>query len=163
MDKSPRLILLMAALMIGLCLHTSSVWAKDDSPTQVVKDFTKAYYMLEPSMANFLSQDAKTNENGVDMVDLYLRLKNREAYNRGYKLSYLQMKPILMKTKVLDLEDSSAQVQIEVTTIRSINPLYRIVGFVFSLLKEHKVQDTITLVKEDGLWKIGPGAFNLPS
>ncbi len=72
------------------------------------------------------------------------------------------MKPILMKTKVLTMDDSSAQIQIDTINIRSINPLFRIVGYIFCLLEEHEVQDTISLVKEEGIWKIGPGAFDLP-
>ena len=162
MKKSPRLISLVAALLIGLCLHASSAWAEGSAPAQVVKDFTKAYYMLNPSMADFLSKDALINENDVDMVELYLRLQDNDAYSRGYKTSYLQMKPILMKTTVLSMDDSTAEIQINATTIRSINPLYRIVGYVFCILEEHKVQNTITLVKEEGAWKIGPGAFDLP-
>ena len=162
MKKSPRLISLLAALLIGLCLHASSAWAEGNAPTQVVKDFTKAYYMLDPSMADFLSEDALINENDVDMVELYLRLQESDAYSRGYQTSYLQMKPILMKTTVLSMDDSTAQIQINATTIRSINPLYRIVGYVFCILEEHESQDTITLVKEEGAWKIGPGAFDLP-
>lgn len=162
MKKSPRLISLVAALLIGLSLHASSAWAEGSAPAQVVKDFTKAYYMLDPSMADFLSEDALINENDVDMVDLYLRLQDRDAYNRGYQTSYLQMKTILMKTTVLSMDDSTAQIQIKATTIRSINPLYRIVGYVFCILEEHEVQDTISLIKEDGAWKIGPGAFDLP-
>ena len=162
MKKSPRLISLLAALLIGLVLHASSAWAEGNSPAQVVKDFTKAYYMLEPSMADFLSEDALINENDVNMVELYLRLQENDAYNRGYQTSYLQMKPILIKTTVLSMDDASAQIQINATTIRSINPLYRIVGYVFCILEEHEVEDTISLVKEEGAWKIAPGAFDLP-
>ena len=133
MRKNPRLISLMAALLIGLCLYASSAWAEGSSPAQVVKDFTKAYHMLDPSMADFLSKDALINENDVDMVELYLRLQENDAYNRGYQTSYLQMKPILIKTTVLSMDDASAQIQINATTIRSINPLYRIVGYVFCI------------------------------
>jgi hypothetical protein len=162
MKKSARLISLMAALLIGLVFHASSAWAEGNSPAQVVKDFTKAYFMLEPSMADFLSEDALFNENDVNMVDLYLRLQENDAYSRGYQTSYLQMQPILLKTTVLSMDDASAQIQINATTIRSINPLYRIVGYVFCLLEEHAFEDTIFLVKEDGAWKIAPGAFDLP-
>jgi hypothetical protein len=161
MKKSPRLICLAAALVIGLSLHAASAWA-ETSPSQVVKDFAKAYYMLDPSMADFLSKDALTNENDVDMVALYLRLQDNDAYNRGYKTSYLQMKPILLKTTVLNQDDASATIKLDATTIRSINPLFRIVGYIFCLLEEHEAQDTISLVKEDGVWKISPGALSLP-
>jgi hypothetical protein len=162
MKKSFKLISLVSALLVGLSLYASSVWAETNSPTQVVKDFTKAYYMLDPSMADFLSKDALINENDVNMVEVYLRLQETDAYNRGYKTSYLQMKPILLKTTVLNMDDASAQIQINATNIRSINPLFRIVGYIFCLLEEHDVQDTLNLIKEDGAWKIAPGAFNMP-
>ena len=161
MKKKPGLILLAAALLI--CLYASSAWAEGNSPTAVAKEFTKAYCMLDPSMGNFLSKEGQTNENDVDMVELYLRLQATDAFNRGYNISYLHMQPILIKAKVLSMDDSSAQIQMNVTTIRSINPLYRMVGYIFGLLEEHEVQDTLSLVKEDGVWKIGPGAYNLPS
>lgn len=161
MKKNPGLILLAAALLIGL--YASAAWAEGNSPTKVAKEFTQAYYMLDPAMADFISEEGQTNENDVNMVELYLRLQEKDATDRGYKVSYLHMKPILMKTTVLSMDDSSAQIQMNVTTIRSINPLYRIVGYVFGLLEEHEAQDTLSLIKEDGEWKIGPGAYNLPS
>ena len=162
MKKNRRLISIVAALAIGLCIHVSSAWAKDGSPATVVKDFAKAYFMLDASMAAYLSKDARFNEEEVDMVDFYLETKAFEAYNRGYKMSYLKMRPAVMKIKVLSMDDSSAKIQYNAIALRSINPLYGIVGVVFGLLEDHEVQDIITVVKEDGEWKIGPGAFDLP-
>ncbi|MBA3010935.1 MAG: hypothetical protein KKF12_08875 [Proteobacteria bacterium] len=162
MKKSRRLIPLVAALIIGLGIHASFAWAEGNSPTKVVEDFAKAYFMLDPAMATYLSHDAKTNENDVDMVELYLRLQALDAYNRGYQTSYLQMHPILMKTRVLSMDDSSATIQFDAIAIRNINPLYRIVGYVFGLLEEHSFQDTLVVVNEDGEWKVGPGALGLP-
>jgi len=31
------------------------------------------------------------------------------------------------------------------------------------MLEEYKVQDVITVVKENGEWKIAPGAFDMPT
>jgi hypothetical protein len=162
MKKSRKLISLVAALLIGFVFTASFAWAEGNSPEHVAKEFTKAYCMLKPAMADFLSEDALINENDVNRVELYLSLKEKDAYNRGYQTSYLQMQPILIKTSVLSMDDASAQIQVTATTIRSINPLYRIVGYVFCILEEHEVQDTISLVKEDGAWKIGTGAFDMP-
>lgn len=161
MEKTHRLILAIAALVIGLGIHASSAWAGGDLPSKVAKDFANAYFMLDESMADYLSQDARINENKVDMVELYLRIRADEAGKRGYKKSYLRMRPILMKTKVLNMDDSSATIQLKATAIRNINPLYRIVGYVFGLVEEHEFQDTLLLVKENGEWKVGPGAFDL--
>ncbi len=162
MEKSHRLILALVTLVMGLGFYTSSAWAGGELPSKVVKAFANAYFMLDESMADYLSQDARINENRVDMVELYLRIRAEEARNRGYQTSYLQMRPILLKTRVLSIDDASATVWVEATNIRNINPLYRIVGYVFGLLEEHQVQDTLQLVKENGEWKVGPGAFGLP-
>ena len=63
---------------------------------------------------------------------------------------------------MLKSDDTTAEILVNATTIRAINPLYRAVGFIFGMIDEHETQDVITLVKEDGEWKIGPGAFDLP-
>lgn len=161
MNKCSRLISLMVVLVAGLCFHTSSALAEGNTPESAAKGFAKAYYMLDASMAEYLSADAKINENDVDMVELFLRLKDEDARNRGYKTSYLQMQPILIKAEVVEKGEDTAVVQVNTTALRSINPLYRAVGWIFGLIEEHEFETTYTLVKEDGLWKVGPGALNL--
>ncbi len=160
MNKTPRLVSLIAALVIGLCLSASSAWAEGTTPESVAKNFTKAYYMLDESMADYLSADALVNENDVDMVELFLRLKEENARNRGYKMSYLQMHPILLKTEVLEQTEDSATIRLDTTALRSINPLFRIVGYIFGLIQEHEFETTLSLVNEEGVWKVGPGALN---
>ena len=162
MKKGRKLISIGIVLFIIFCIHVSSAWAEGSSPSTVVKDFARDYFMLNSSMAAYLSKDARINENEIDMVDFFLETKASDARNKGYKISYLQMLPVNMKTKVLSMDESSATVQFNAITLRSINPLYRITGFIFGLLDEHEVQDVISVVKEDGEWKIGPGAFDFP-
>ncbi len=67
-----------------------------------------------------------------------------------------------MKIKVLNVNDSRATIEFDAIAIRSINPVYRIIGSVLGLLDEHKVHDIITVIKQEGEWKIGPGAFEMP-
>ncbi|MBT3178813.1 MAG: hypothetical protein HOG03_03085 [Desulfobacula sp.] len=162
MKQGRKLIAIMVVLLVSLGIQSSSAWAKGGSPAKVVKDFGRAYFMLDPSMTSYLSEGALINENEEGTVDLYLEARAAEAKNLGYKTSYLQLLPIGIKTKVLNMDDSSAKIQFNAMTIRSINPLFRIVGFIFGLIEENEVEDIITLVKEDGEWKIGPGAFDMP-
>lgn len=157
MNTLPRLTSLLAVLV--LLISASPAWAEGSGPDAVAKKFVKAYYMLDDSMADYLSADALTNENDVDMVDLYLRLRDDEARRRGYKMSYLQLYPILIKATVVEADDETAVVSLNTTALRSINPLYRSVGYIFCLIKEHEFDTTLTLVKEDGQWKVGPGAL----
>ena len=155
-------IITAAILATALCLAGSQAWAKGNSPETVVKEFATAYFMLDEKMGDYLSRSALGGEEQVDTVALYLEMRTREAQSRGYDLSYLQMKPILMKTKVLEQDDAGALVAFEADALRSVNPLFRIVGWIFGLLEEHTYSDTIRLVREDGAWKVGPGAFDLP-
>lgn len=163
MKKDRNLISIITALVCICCIQVSSARAEEAaSPASVVKEFAKAYFMLDDSMAAYLSKDALLNEAQVDMVDLYLDQKEFDAHSQGYRLSYFQMLPLNMKANVVSRDDTSAKVEFSATNVRSINPLYRIIGFVFCLMDEHEVKETITLVKEDGAWKIEPGAFDLP-
>ena len=152
---------LLAAIFIGLCFFASPSWAEGGSPESVAEHFVKSYYMLDSDMATQLSEDALTNDEDVNLVDLYLRLKDDEARNRGHQTTYLRMFPILMKTHLVSMDDEQAVVQVETTALRSINPLYRAVGYIFCLLQEHEFDTTLTLVKEDGQWKVGPGAIEI--
>jgi len=161
MNTRTKLIFILTALTIGLCLSASCAWAGGSSPAAVAKQFTKSFYMLDDDMAEYLSEDALTNDNDVNMVELFLRLKQDEARNRGYDVSYLQMFPILTKTHVVSMDDQTAVVDVKITALRSINPLYRAVGYIFCLLEEHDFDTTLTLVKEDGEWKVGPGVLAL--
>ncbi len=162
MRKNHKVIWAVVLLFVFLCIHVSPLSAENTSPVKSVENFAKAYFMLDNSMAEHLSKDAFVNDKSVNMVDLYLEKKGMEAHNCGYKITYLQKTPTHMKIKILNKDDSRATVEFDAITIRSINPVYRIVGSVLGILEEHKVHDIITLIKEEGEWKIGPGAFEMP-
>ena len=162
MKTRSRMISLLAALLIGLCIHVPVVLAEEaNTPESAVKAFAGAYFMLDETMTDHLSQDALVNEHGVNMVELFFRVKEQEAVSRGYELDYLKMRPILMKTQVVSEDDKAATIALTAALIRSINPLYRMVGYVFGLMEEHEVRTTVTVVKENGTWKVGPGALGL--
>jgi len=162
MKKEFRLISIIIALFIFLSVIPSSILAGDGAAEKVVKDFAKAYFMIDQSMAEHLSEKAFINKNGVNLVDLYINKKVLEAQSQGYKLSFLQKKPTKINTKILNADESSAKILFNATTIRNINPLYRIIGSVSGVLEEYKIQNIITVVKENGTWKIAPGAFDMP-
>jgi hypothetical protein len=158
-----RLIAAAAVLLAAVFIHASSALAEETStPEGAVKAFAQQYFMLDSAMADYLTRDALFNEHDVNLVDLYFYKKEQEARDRGYDIDYLKMRPILMKTRVLEQDEDTAVIEFSGVVIRSINPLYRIVGYVFGLIQEHEVRTTLTVVKEDGSWKVGPGAFDLP-
>ncbi|HKL00705.1 MAG TPA: hypothetical protein VJ943_10635 [Desulfotignum sp.] len=164
MKNRSRLLPLLIALLMGLCIHASSALAEEGhTPESVVKAFAGAYFMLDETMVDYMSRDALFNENDVNRVDLYFRVKAQEAASRGLDIDYLKMRPILMKTQVVSEEEDTAVIAFRAVMIRSINPLYRIVGYVFGLIEEHEFETTVTAVKEEGTWKVGPGGFAFPA
>ncbi len=159
-----RSILPLIVLSMALCLYAPpALAASADSPEEAVKSFARNYFMLDADMANYLSREALYNENDVNRVDMFFRLKEQDAAERGLEMEYLKMRPLLMKTRVVEENEDTAVVEFSAVMIRSINPLYRIVGYVFGLLEEHEFETTVTAVKEDGTWKVGPGGFRLPA
>lgn len=159
-----RSISLLIVVFMALGFYASLVQAKTvDSPEEVVKAFTHKFFMLDEDMSNFLSREALYNENDVNRVSMYFRLQEQDAAQRGLEMDYLKMRPLLMKTRVVEQDEDTAVIELSVVMIRSINPLYRIVGYIFGLIKEHEFETTVTAVKEDGTWKVGPGGFPLPA
>lgn len=159
MNKTFRRLSFLSALIICLVLNASPAMAEGNTPESAAKAFTKAYYMLDDSMADYLSSNALFNENEADMVELFFRKKSDQARNLGYRLTYLQMHPILIKTEVVAQTEETATVRVNTAALRSINPLFRMVGWIFGLIEEHNFETTLSLVREKGTWKVGPGAL----
>ncbi|MCD4721542.1 MAG: hypothetical protein K8S13_17020 [Desulfobacula sp.] len=157
---SLRKFFFLTALVVGLCIHSSTAFA--ESPEKVAVKFAKAYYMLDASMEEYLCEACKTNEDEEKIVGLYLEKAGIKARNRGYAKSFLQMSIGDIDTEILNMNDSSAKVKITAVKTRNINPLYKVVGAVFNLINEYEVDEIINLVNKDGEWEIGPGAFDLP-
>ncbi len=159
-----RSISLLVFLTLALCLHAPPALAESvDSPEEVVKTFAHKFFMLDEDMADYLSREALHNENDVNRVAMYFRLQEQDAARRGLEMDYLKMRPLLMKTRVVEQDEDRAVIEFSAVMVRSINPLYRIVGYIFGLIEEHEFEATVTAVKEDGTWKVGPGGFPLPA
>ncbi|MCP4022286.1 MAG: hypothetical protein GY729_10625 [Desulfobacteraceae bacterium] len=162
MEIRCKKISVFVVLVMGLCLTASFASEESQSPDQVIKDFASAYYMLDPVMEEYLCNDCKETENEVNAVDLFLEIAEYEAYNRGFKKSFLRKMPLFVETKVLEMNDTSARVKVDLILTRSINPLFRAVGYIFQIQNVYDVEEIVYLVNEEGHWKIGPGAFGLP-
>ncbi|MBG0780581.1 hypothetical protein [Desulfotignum balticum] len=164
MKRCFRSISLLVFLIMALGLYAPMVQAETaDSPEEVVKTFTHKFFMLDEDMADYLSREALYNENDVNRVAMYFRLQEQDAARRGLEMDYLKMRPLLIKTRVVEQDEDTAVIELSAVMVRSINPLYRIVGYVFGLIEEHEFETTVTAVKEDGTWKVGPGGFPLPA
>ena len=160
MNVRPKHVLFLGALIAGICINLSTAFA--NSPEDTVVDFSKAYYMIDPEMAAYLPEEAKVNEDGVEIFTLYCEQIEKKAHNQGYKPSYFKMSLSDIDTEVLSSDDETAKVRITATRKRSINPLYKIVGSLYSIQDALKLDRVVTVINENGDWKIAPGTYGLP-
>jgi hypothetical protein len=145
----------LQGLLIGISV------GKADSPVEAAVDFTKAYFMLDgDSMTELLCREIVENEE-VDIVDEYLNSVAVQARTMGFSKSYMRNQLSHVSTEVQMTDENQAKVKITGERLRSINPVYAIVGKLFFLIESHKVDETLTLVKEDDKWKVCGKPFSM--
>jgi hypothetical protein len=145
----------LQGLLIGVDM------GKADSPAGAAVDFTKAYFMLDgASMSDLLCSEIVENEE-VDLVDEYLYSVAVEARSMGFSPSYMRNQLSHISTEIQMTDENTAKVKITGERLRSINPVFAIVGKLFFLIESHEVDETLTLVKEDDKWKVCGKPFSL--
>ena len=135
--------------------------AKVDSPVETAVDFAKAYFMLDgDSMSQLLCREIVEDEE-VDPVGDYLNSVANEARSMGFSTSYMRNQLSHISTEIQMTDEKQAKVKITGERLRSINPVFAIVGKLFFLIESHEVDETLTLVKEDNEWKVCGKPFSL--
>lgn len=135
--------------------------AKVDSPVETAVDFAKAYFMLDgDSMSQLLCREIVEDEE-VDPVGDYLNSVADEARSMGFSTSYMRNQLSHISTEIQMTDEKQAKVKITGERLRSINPVFAIVGKLFFLIESHEVDETLTLVKEDNEWKVCGKPFSL--
>ena len=135
--------------------------AKVDNPAEVAVDFTKAYFMLDGATMSELLCNEIVEDEEADAVGTYLNSVAVKARSMGFSQNYMRNQLSHIKTEIQMADETSATVRITGERLRSINPVYASVGRLFFLIKSHKVDKTLNLVKEDGRWKVCGQPFSL--
>jgi hypothetical protein len=131
-----------------------------DTPTTAAEEFAKAYYKLDPAMADHICS-AQRNGGGADIVEQYLHATRIEAKQRGFDLGMLRKRLYHIETAVISREADTARVHLTGTVRTRINPVYAWVANIFHLGDTHHVDEVIELVKEKGRWKVCGALFSL--
>jgi hypothetical protein len=132
-----------------------------DTPGMTAIEFSKAYFMLNPTMTERLCADRKM-VGDIDTVNHYIHIVSQKAGARGFRLEFMKNRLYNIKTKTLRMDDTSAEVHLTGRKRFAMNPLYAIVAQIFGFSKSHEVDQTLSLVKKDGSWKVCGGLFDLP-
>jgi len=124
------------------------------SPAQAAVEFTKAYFMLDgSSMTENLCGEISEDE-GADIVGGYLFHTAEQARAMGFSPGYMKNQLAGVHTETDVIDETNAKVRITGERLRSINPVFALVGRLFFLIETHKIDETLTLVKEDGKWRV---------
>jgi hypothetical protein len=127
---------------------------KLDNPVEAAVDFTKAYFMLDgPSMSERLCAEIAEDQE-ANIVDEYLNRVADQARSMGFSQSYMRNQLSHIHTEIQMADQNNARVRITGNRLRSINPVFALIGKLFFLIESHKVDVTLTLVKEGDKWKV---------
>jgi hypothetical protein len=131
-----------------------------ESPGKAAVDFSKAYFKLNAAMGKRLCNEI-SEDGESDVVDDYLNRVADQARSEGFDASWMKMALFHIKTETKMIDDNVAEVRISCRRRRAVNPVFAIVAKIFCLGETHNVEETLTLVKENDLWKVCGEPFAL--
>lgn len=145
---------LAVVICLGIVLQVLLMFAScTNSPYHTAEAFTKAYFKLDPSMAEYLCEESKTVDD-LDVVTGYLHQATRAAKDRGFGKGYVKSQLYKVITETTYVSDTQATVLIKAQRRTAINPIFAWVAKLFHIGATHDFEATLDVVKEDGEWKV---------
>lgn len=156
-----KIVNIIMVIIFGIFLQVIFVVGDlKETPNKVAAEFAEAYYKLDKSMAGYLCKTLISSED-TDIVDKYLQTAQNEAAERGLSPDFLKSKLFNIETSTISKTDKEVTMRLTADRIVSVNPVYAVVAKLFQIGKVHKVDDTITVIKEDRKWKVCGKPFSL--
>ena len=161
MGSNTKLPIIAAVIVVAFILQIVLVMADHhESPGKAAVAFSKAYFKLNEDMEKHLCRDI-TEDGESDVVNDYLYRVADQARLEGFDVSWMKMALSHIETETQMVDENVAEVRINCHRRRAVNPVFAIVAKIFSLGETHKIEETLTLVKEDDLWKVCGEPFQL--
>jgi len=154
---TPLVLSIAAAIVIQLIFVAVD---RRDTPNKAVIEFSKAYFMLSPCMADRLCKDQQT-VGDVDAVAYYLSRVAHRAEKRGFSSDFMKTKLYHVKTTTLKRDETTAEIHLHGMRRFAMNPLYDLVSRLFGFSKPQVVDVVVTVRKEEGQWKVCGEPFGL--
>jgi hypothetical protein len=163
MVQLSRVTGIIIVLIIGLFIQILFAFADTrDTPSTAVVEFSKAYFMLDKSMAERICNERQASDE-IDVIDQHIYLAEKQASERGFDINLVKYKLDNIETEIITKNDNRTQVRITGKRRVSINPVYSIVAKIFDLAATHEIDEVINVIKEDGKWKVCGDLFALPT
>jgi hypothetical protein len=161
MERGKNLVAIAAVIVIAFILQVVLVIAdKQETPAKAAIAFSRAYFKLDRAMGDYLCNQISEEAEG-DVVDEYLNRTSEEAKAMGFDLNYMKMALSHVETTIEMEDENTAKAKITADRKRYLNPLFGIIAQLFFLTESDGVEETLTLVKEDGQWRICGAPFEL--
>ena len=160
MPKQKMLWAFGLVVILFLGLQALMVFADScEGASETALNFTKAYFGLDPDMANMVCQEVKESAE-ADPVATFMNQVALEAENLGHSFNYMRSQLTKYHLETIAQDDKSATIHISGKRKRSIHPIFTYVGRLFFLGETYDFEKTLNLVKEEGEWKVCDDLFN---
>lgn len=124
--------------------------------------FSKAYFALDPDMDRYLSHDLRSQADGALVAD-FIYAKTEDTRLRGFETGMAKRTLVHINAQTLATNGTAATVLVKGTSRTCINPVFAQVARLFRLGETYSFEETLTLVKENGQWKISGAPYDLPA
>jgi hypothetical protein len=154
MDRGTKFLAFASVIIIAVILQVALIISdKHESPATAAVEFTEAYFKLDKGMAQHLCNEL-TQEAEENVVDGYLYQVAEEAKAMGYKQNYMKTALANVETQIEMEDENTAVVRIKGERRRYLNPIFGAIAKIFFITETYEVDETLTVVKEDGQWKV---------
>jgi len=160
MSSGSKIVVLATVFIVAFILQIVLIVAdRHESPGTVAVAFSKAYFNLDVDMADLICSEMTAED--ADVVDDYLKRVAAEARAEGFDPSWKKMVLAHIELETEMMDENMAEVQISCERRRSINPVFAAVAKIFFLGDTYKVEEILTVIKEDDGWKVCGQPFSL--
>jgi hypothetical protein len=163
MGSGSKIMVLATVIIVAFILQIALIGAdrnRNETPGTVAVEFSKAYFNLDADMADLLCSEM-TGDEDADVVDDYIQRVAAEARAEGFDPSWKKMVLAHIELETVMVDENTAEIQIICERRRSINPVFAAIAKIFFLGDTYQVEETLTVVKEDGGWKVCGQPFSL--
>ena len=149
-------------VILAVCLQAVFVFAdRKQTATGTAIAFSKAYFMLDADMGKYLCSDLSGDEEASPVAE-YIHTVTNDARERGFGTGMVRQMITHIETKTLNQDAETATIHVEGTSRACIHPIFTYVAKLFHLGERHTFEGTLTLIKEDGAWKVCGTPYALP-
>lgn len=154
MVQNSKTVVILATLIVGIIFQIMFILADGrDTPVKAAMEFSKDYFLLNASMADRLCNELRADDES-GWAEKVLTTASYDAQERGFGLGMVRRSLSHIETEVINRSDKTAEVKLSANSRVCINPVFAWVAGLFHLGETRHEQAILSLVKEEGNWKV---------